>query len=68
MLERVLEVIHKIIDTDSNDIAIVTHGVVIMCLQCYVTDMPFNEMSKFKTENTDIIEIEAERLLCCNES
>lgn len=60
-----MEAIHKIIDTNNNDVAIVTHGAVIMCLQCYITDTPFNEMRKFKAENANIIEIESSLLYDC---
>jgi alpha-ribazole phosphatase len=59
MLERVLAVIYKIINENSEDVAIVTHGAVIMCLQCYITNTPFKEMSKFKAGNTAITEIDS---------
>lgn len=58
MLERVLEALHKIIAANSEDVVIVTHGAVIMCLQCYITDTPFNDMGKFKSENAVITEID----------
>lgn len=59
MLERVLAVLHKIINENSEDVAIVTHNAVIMCLQCYLTNTPFDEMSKFKMGNTSITEIDS---------
>jgi broad specificity phosphatase PhoE len=37
-----------------DDVAIITHSAVIMCLQCYLTNTPFNEMMKFKTDNTRV--------------
>lgn len=63
MLERVLTVIHKIIGENDKNIAIVTHSAVIMCIQCYLTDTPFEEMTKFKTDNTAIIELDSELIL-----
>ena len=60
MLDRVLMAIHKIINEECDNIAIVTHSAVIMCLQCYLTDTPFNKMSKFKTDNSSITEFDSE--------
>lgn len=63
MLERVLDAIHKIIDTNSDNVVIVTHSAVIMCLQCYITNTPFNEMGKFKTDNANITEIDSSMIV-----
>ena len=63
MLERVLAAIYKIINENCDDVVIVTHSAVIMCLQCYITNTPFDEMTKFKTENTAITEIHSELLM-----
>jgi len=61
MLERVLEAISKIIEEeDCESVAIVTHSAVIMCLQCYITNTAFNDMTKFKADNTSITEIDSE--------
>lgn len=59
MLERVLKAIHKIINENNENVVIVSHSAVIMCLQCYVTNTPFNEMLKFKTKNANITEIDS---------
>ena len=59
MLERVLKAINKIINENNDDVVIVSHSAVIMCLQCYVTNTPFNEMLKFKTKNATITEIDS---------
>ena len=59
MLERVLKAIHKIINENNEDVVIVSHSAVIMCLQCYVTNTPFNDMLKFKTKNANITEIDS---------
>lgn len=63
MLDRVLTSICKIINENCDDVLIVTHSAVIMCLQCYITNTPFNEMMKFKTDNTAITEIDSDILL-----
>lgn len=60
MLERVLKAIHKIIDENHVNVAVITHNAVIMCLQCYLTDTPFDQMVKFKAKNTAIIEIDSD--------
>lgn len=62
MIERVLEALHIIIAADNDDIAIVTHSAVIMGLQCLITDTPFNDMKKFKTDNVGITEIDSSKL------
>lgn len=63
VLERVLTAMHKIIDENSHDVAIVTHSAVIMCLQCYITNTPFDEMMKFKTDNSTITEADSKLLM-----
>jgi probable phosphoglycerate mutase len=63
MLERILAAIHKIIEENDNDVTVVTHSAVIMSLQCYLTNTPFEEMMKFKTDNAAIIELESELFL-----
>ena len=63
MLQRVLRALHKIINENSNDVVIVTHSAVIMCLQCYITNTPFNKMLKFKTNNAEITEIDSKFII-----
>lgn len=60
MLERVLAALHRIINENCENVAIVTHSGVIMSLQCYITNTPFNDMGKFKTDNTSITEFDSE--------
>ena len=59
MLKRVLKAINKIIDENTDDVVIVSHSAIIMGLQCYVTNTPFNDMLKFKTKNANITEIDS---------
>lgn len=63
MLQRVLISIYKIINENCDDIVIVTHSAVIMCIQCYLTNTPFDKMMKFKTDNASITEIDSEVLM-----
>lgn len=62
MLQRVLASIHKINLENTDNVAIVTHNAVIMCLQCYLTNTPFEKMIKFKAENSSITEIDSDLL------
>ncbi|NLO09527.1 MAG: histidine phosphatase family protein [Clostridiales bacterium] len=64
MLERVLEALHKIISINNDDVVIVTHSAVIMSLQCYITDTPFDKMRIFQTDNVSITEIDSADLMC----
>lgn len=59
MLKRVLKAIKKIIAENNDDVVIVSHSAIIMGLQCYVTNTPFNDMLKFKTKNANITEIDS---------
>lgn len=61
LLERVLPAIRKIIDENDGNVAIVTHSAVIMCLLCYITNTSFNDMLKFKADNTSITEFDSEQ-------
>jgi alpha-ribazole phosphatase len=63
LLERVLAVIHKIINENCEDVVIVTHSAVIMSIQCYITNTPFDEMMKFKTDNTSVTELDSDLLI-----
>lgn len=63
MLQRVLTSMHKIISKNCDNVVIVTHSAVIMCLQCCLTSTPFNKMTKFKTDNTSITEIDSDLLM-----
>lgn len=63
MLKRVFNVIRKIINENIDNVAIVTHSAVIMCIQCYITNTPFEQMTKFKAGNTSIVEIDSNLLM-----
>ena len=63
MLDRVLEALHRIIAINNDDLVIVTHSAVIMCLQCFLTDTPFDNMRIFKTDNVSITEIDSSKLV-----
>ncbi|CQR48234.1 Putative phosphoserine phosphatase 2 [Paraliobacillus sp. PM-2] len=63
MLNRVLITLQVIVNNNTEDVAIVKHSAVIMTLQCYITNTPFEDMTRFKTDNTSITEIDSE-LIC----
>ncbi len=63
LIERVVSTLKKIISQSKEDVAIVTHGAVIMCLQCYLTDTPFHEMFKFKAENATITKVDSSMII-----
>lgn len=60
MLIRALKAVHKIISENDEDVAIVTHSAVIMCIQCYLSYTPFEKMSQFKTDNMAIKTIDVD--------
>lgn len=68
MLERVLDSLYKIINDNSDNIVIVTHSAVIMSLQCYITNTDFDKMTKFRTDNASILEIDSDLLIKLKES
>ena len=61
-LERVVKGLQQLTDEESGDFAVVTHSAVIRCIQCFVTDTPFEKMRKFRLENTAIVEIDSDKL------
>lgn len=67
VLQRTISSIHAIIDKNRDDVIIVTHGAVIMCLQCYLNNTPFDEMAKYHTDNASIIEIDSDLLTHCTD-
>lgn len=62
MIERVLMALRKITAINNEAVAVVTHGAVIMGIQCYQTNTSFNELRKFQAKNTSIIEIDSDML------
>jgi probable phosphoglycerate mutase len=63
VVDRAMKTLHTIIKDNDSDIAVVTHNAVIMCLQCYLTDTPFEEMKTFKSTNTAVTMIDSDLLL-----
>ncbi len=62
MVERVLAALRRIAAINKEDVAVVTHGAVIMGMQCYLTNTPFNELRKFQAKNTSVIEVDSDML------
>ena len=63
MLMRALKAITFLAKEVKEDVAIVTHSAVIMVLQCYLNHTPFEEMLKYKTENTSIVQIDSSKFI-----
>lgn len=62
LLDRVLAAIQHIINENNENVAIVTHGAVIMCLRCYITNTSFDDIMKFRIKNASITEIDSKLL------
>ncbi len=62
VVERVMRALVKVMEEEKEDVAVVTHGAVIMSLMCFLTDTPFEKMWTFKPENTGITVIDSEEL------
>ena len=63
MLDRLSSALIEIAGHDSSTAIIVTHSAVIMSLKCILTDTDFSEMTKFKTGNTEIVEVDSGSLM-----
>jgi probable phosphoglycerate mutase len=61
LLDRVRPAVRAIRDTHDEDLAIVTHGGVLLALQCLFNETPFEEMTKYKAENTAILALNPAR-------
>lgn len=59
VLIRALKAIKKIISENEDDVAIVTHGGLIMAMQCLLNDVAFEDMLKFSLKNTSVLELDS---------
>ncbi|MBU5465881.1 alpha-ribazole phosphatase [Virgibacillus sp. MSJ-26] len=66
LLNRVLPAIHKVIKRNRENVVIVTHRAVIMCLQCYLTNTPFDQMMKFNMDNSSILKLDSKLFISEN--
>ena len=60
-MDRVHLAVRAIRDTHDEDLVIVTHGGVLLALQCLFNDTPFEEMAKYKAENAAILALDPAR-------
>ncbi|MCD5001476.1 histidine phosphatase family protein [Enterococcus saccharolyticus] len=58
LMVRVMSVLEEIIDQNQEDVLIVTHSAVIMCLQCLVHQKAFEQMDHYRVKNTEVIEFD----------
>lgn len=63
MLERVNQALLYVSKSDLDTAVIITHGGVIMSLQCLINNTPFENMKIHKPQNAEIIEIDSELIL-----
>ena len=62
MLARVLKALKYLKEKNEGDVAVVTHSAVIMALQSYINETPFENMAQYKAANTSVVMVEGERL------
>ena len=63
MLERVNHALSYVSKSDFDTAVIITHGGVIMSLQCIINNTPFEKMKSHKPQNTEIVEIDSTLIL-----
>ncbi|WP_244835210.1 histidine phosphatase family protein [Clostridium sp. BJN0001] len=63
VLKRAIKTLYKIIKSNSENVAIVTHGAVIMAIVCLIKENSFNDILKFSALNSSIYEINSEDVL-----
>ena len=63
VLERVLPVLQRLADTEEGTVLVVTHGAVLMILQCYLKNTAFENMWDYLLDNGTVLEIEDKEIL-----
>jgi probable phosphoglycerate mutase len=63
MIDRVFKALKKLIDLRHERILVVTHSAVIMCMQCIIKDVPFNEMTNYKPKNAELVKFDSQDFL-----
>lgn len=58
VLDRVLPVLKELAQKEEGTILVVTHGAVLMSLQCYMKEVPFEDMWDYLLDNGDVLEVE----------
>lgn len=64
VVDRVTAVVRRIISEGDGDVAIVTHGAVLMSLQCHVHGTPYAEMNRYLPGNTGLVELDSGLFAC----
>lgn len=62
MLERVLIALRQLKEKNEGNVAVITHSAVIMALQSYINDTPFENMVQYKTANTSVVMVDGESI------
>lgn len=63
VFERLYDALIEIIDTEREDVVLVTHSAVIMSMRCLIEDDDFANMSKYNIDNAEIFSIDKERII-----
>lgn len=63
VVDRALKVVRRIIAENREDVAIVSHGVVITGLQLHLHGAPYSEFERFLPGNTGLVELDGELFL-----
>lgn len=63
VLDRVLPVLKELAQGETGNVLIVTHGAVLMSLQCYLKKVPFEDMWDYLLDNGTVLEIGGETIL-----
>lgn len=63
LMERFLPALVRIAKIHDEDVLVVSHGGVLMCLQCLIHDVPFELMTDFRVPNTELIAIDGNELI-----
>lgn len=60
LLERVIPEIELMIQNNTEDIGVVTHSAVIMCMRCLINHTAFEEMNQYKMPNLAMYEFDVQ--------
>lgn len=62
MLDRVVKALNRAITEEHENVLVVTHSAVIMCLICMLRGIPFERMTEYKPGNAEMVKIQGAEL------
>ncbi len=63
MLNRVVSALEQVLHIGYDNVLIVTHSAVIMCLCCLVNHVPFESMMQYKPDNGQIVKLDSNAII-----